>query len=269
MLQRRYQVAWIDDETASLVRPVDRLSDHGWSVALLHPMDKDIKMRVDSSDAVILDLRWRKVRVPVTDAPFATAKRIAQYVTTVAPNKPLLFVSNWFADRQFANIEREVNPAAITARVDKHGGASADNDLTSASREDIEEVMVNEIDNTLRGMLDRSSQSDSPLASAVESLENMDEDSLRGVFDISLPKYTEMDVDERLDITRKAGELADEFVDSVFENSQADWILIGGMPPKVVFWGTYRDRITDKEIDSIASNTGAVPFLFSRPELMR
>lgn len=186
---------------------------------------------------------------------------MARYVVATAPMKPLLFCSNFFADQEYVNIEREISPAALTARVDKHRFVDG---RPATERRSAEEVIVDEIDKRLRELGERGDSWRAQRPQIENSLRMDESIDMRGLFDVSLADYNALPSAKRLALARSAGEAVSGLVDAIFEQSAADWVVVGGTPPSVLLWGKIQDVVTDEELDSLAFKTGAVPFVFVR-----
>ena len=252
------RLVWIDDQPRTVSRHVGKLQKRGWQVELYRP-DEDYLQPVRDSDAVLLDLRWSPPRRRHTSStkPHPSSRVMAQILAASEPQKPLLFISNWFADASYANIEREISPAAITDRVEKTGAAShsASNDLSNE--------VVEEIDSKLERLLELSAESTEQSEFAGITAP---EDELAEVFGVSPGKYDSMSAEARLKLAQHASELVRELVEWNFDNSNASWLLVGGLPPRVLLWGRHQDKLTDADIDNVAVDYGVVPFYYARPQ---
>jgi len=69
-----------------------------------------------------------------------------------------------------------------------------------------------------------------------------------------------------LNLSKAAARLAIHLVDREFEGSPAEWIVLSGVPPKVILWGARGEEPDDQTLDTLANKYGTIPFVFSRPE---
>lgn len=86
------------------------------------------------------------------------------------------------------------------------------------------------------------------------------------VFGIDPNEFMSMSFKDRLRITKAAGSLAVRFVDQTFDNGEADWIVIGDVPPRVIASGGYGEDPSDEELTQIGADNSVTPYFFSRPE---
>jgi hypothetical protein len=234
----------------------------GWDVSVFRPEDNYVES-AKKADAVLLDLRWSSHGRKLTPVhrPLPTSKVAAQVLTQDQPYKPMLFVSNFFVGTEYGNIEQEISPVALTDRVEKRSRTTLHVPPKSSEQSDI----VEEIHQKLSRLIEQS-ESLEEKASEAPTGASEDPEALRQVFAVSPYRYHSMNSAERLALTRRASAIVEHIVDFEFENSYADWLLVGGLPPRVIRWGQNADTLTDSEIAAIATEYDFVPFFYSRPE---
>lgn len=248
-----YMVVWIDDRPGSVERYVDHLQQHGWSVTVVRPDDPDLLTYVADSEAILLDLKWSALSARSAKSKkmrYRSAKRLAQYIATVQPNKPMVFVSNYFLTGEFDTIEKEVSPTAVTDRVDRQHESEA-------------EGIASEIDRKLVEVINRSTMYESRIRGGEYSSSRIEQ-----VFSVTPQVYEAMSEDERFELAREAGDLVSDLVDATFDGSSADWIVVGGVPPRVIRWGSRDEELDDALVDELSFRYDSVPFGFVRPETM-
>ena len=256
----RRRAVWIDDKPRSIARHAEKLNSMGWNVEIFRPED-DYVRSAKTADAVLLDLHWSPPRskVALNKWPMPSSRTLAQVLTIDTPQKPLLFVSNFFADSDYGNIEKEISPAALTGRVEKRTEAPSASSLERPLAKDI----VHEIDQKLSQLIERSENALHGIPDSPGVTSNVSK-----IFQVSPKLFHQMDSDSKLDLTKRAGLVVQELVDWEFENSDADWIVVGGVPPRVLYWGAEKEILTDKDMDNLATAYDAIPYYFSQPEYL-
>lgn len=255
LIDRLHQGVWLDDEPQEVERDAHRMSVKGWDIRVYHPDHPDVSAKVEEASYVLLDLRWRS---RFAKRSFTNAKTFAQRLTAAYPEKPILLISNFFADQEFDIIEHEFSPVAITGRIDKHLERGA---LAHLRSDKAKEVIVEKIDEELRRMLDESSRLE-----VKPSLERASRTELESIFSITPAEYEKYTPEQRVGLAKQAWRLTSDFIDETFQSSTADWIVITGNPPSIVRWGHVRDELSDDELKAISSRYQSVPFVYSRPE---
>lgn len=86
------------------------------------------------------------------------------------------------------------------------------------------------------------------------------------VFGVSPDHYDAMSDDQRIELTQAAARIAMDLVDQAFDETPAEWIVVGTVPPRVLLSGGNRDPLDDAVMDRLAQEHGVVPFGYSRPE---
>lgn len=86
------------------------------------------------------------------------------------------------------------------------------------------------------------------------------------VFGVSPERFNAMSDEERLRLTKIAAGIALDVVDQAFEETSADWVVVGQVPPRVLLSGDRSEPLDDDMIDQLAAEHGVVPFAFTHPE---
>lgn len=243
-------IVWIDDSPSTVADASQYLDSCGWNIRVIRPNADDLLTEISNASAILLDLNWSSLR-KTRDLIFPNAKRLAQYILGEDYAKPIIFVSNYFLTAEFGTIEKEVNPTALTERVDRHSAVESTYGIGP------------EIDRKLHELIHESK--------AMKEHGNLHidyGDDVESVFGVTPRQYGEMTDDHRAELTMKAAAIAIDLVDRTFDGSNADWIVVGGVPPRVIFWGRNSEDLDDELLDELGARYGTVPFAYSRPELM-
>jgi len=254
------RIVWVDDEADSLGPFADGLLEFGFEIELVHPAVPDLTERLEHADGYIADLRWT-LGMPSepSDGPrptFPNAKRFVQRISSKSPNRPILLYSNFFAQSEYVNIEREFNPAVSSVRLDKSSRG-----LIGRTKSILwKEVKFEEVAEGLSQLMRQErSRGDVP------SLQ-FDDPRAREVFSTTLAEYQSLPPDKQLALVREGSQLLSDRVDEIFDQSRAEWLVVCGAQPAVVLWGERSDVVTNDELGDIATRYGALPFVFTRPD---
>lgn len=251
---RNIKALWIDDEPGSVKALARELDKQGFEVTVVSPDEQIIDNEVQTSDVVLLDLRWlqgerKKFRYP-------DAKRLAQSVTASRPEMPIVLVSNFFADEEFLDIEREIAPTARVARVDKSSLPSG------GGRRDIKRSMNIDI---LTERIESVLPSDLRTSESPKAADDQQRAEIERIFAMTPLAYQNLSPKERVNLVRDATLQVQPLVDETFESSDVDWIVVGGQPPAVLLWGYRADEPRDEQLWELASHHGFMPFIIMRP----
>jgi hypothetical protein len=86
------------------------------------------------------------------------------------------------------------------------------------------------------------------------------------IFHTSVPGFNETALSEARELISEAQQEASELMHLIFENSEAEWLLLAGPDMDVIRWGATLANMPDsRRISELGHRFGFLPLLFTRP----
>lgn len=239
-----HDVVWFDDEIGKrrLKRLATGLRRRGLNVYPAADATKAQQLvREHEPDLLILDLRAED-----------DTRRFAQEVLAHRPWQRIQVYSGFLGAEEFTHFDRQISPSAPLKEAQKREDGQAEEERLFRS---LMQLVDDEVPNIER------------LRSSVdESLKRQSNIPERDPFSVSSSELRTLSDDDFASLDDQAFELAEPFLDWIFENTSAHWVVLSGGPTQVLRWGQHRaNQPDDKEMFNIAGSTGSMPYLFTAP----
>lgn len=186
--------------------------------------------------------------VLIVDAKIkASPRQLARSAVRQRPELAIFFWTGFTGDEDFADLGTSLNPLI---RCDV--GVKAPRADTS------QEILEDSLVAPIQALVERSTPLDYwPLREATEAASR--------VFHMSVDVFSGLSIPEARELVDEAHREASGLVHYIFENSEAEWLLIAGPNMDVIRWGATLANMPDsRRISELGNRFGYIPLLFTR-----
>ena len=238
---RRISALMVDDELDSaFIRGVVKgAAEYGVDIKGI-PGGDDIRSQLQHADAdvVILDLKMS-----------ANAKQLARQCVRAQPGVAIFFWTGYPADPEFLDLDQTMNPLVRCAKGAKLKGADVNR-----------QILANSLIAPIAQLLEASR----PGARDQESL--TEDHSGTGIFRMTVEEFCNLDQGTAMEVLHDAMEQCKPASSIIFEESQAEWLLVAGPQLDVIRWGASLANMPDSaRMRDLGNRYGYMPVLVVRP----
>jgi CheY-like chemotaxis protein len=206
------------------------------------PFDGDLTSALAREEVQVLIM---DMRMPVS------ARQVARDAIRKRPDVAVFFWTEYVGDPEYEDLERSLNPLIRCAKGVKVPRADSDGEILESS-------LITPVRNLVRrpssGALSASLGSSSAYGRSSRA------------FTLTVDEMMDLSIPAARGLVREAQELCRDEVHIVFQNSDAEWLLMAGPEMDIIRWGASRANLPDsRRIAELGRRHGHMPYLFRRP----
>lgn len=207
---------------------------------------------VPSEDDLTAELDRDEVQVLIVDMRMpVSARQVARDATRKRPDVAVFFWTEYVGDPEYEDLERSLNPLIRCAKGVKVPRADSDGEILESS-----------LITPVRNLVHRPNSG--ALSASLGSADGRGRSSR--AFALTVDEMMDLSIPSARSLVREAQQLCRDEVRIVFENSDAEWVLIAGPDMDVIRWGASRANLPDsRRIAELGRRQGRMPYLFRRP----